>query len=478
MSVKFSFLAAAVSLLMACGGSPEDSESSEKSGGGRAPSIVFFTATPANLPAAGGSVTLAWSVSGAASLSIDQGVGDVTGLSSKVVSVTAGKTFALTATNAAGSSSGHATVTVAGVLEIHGKLLSYERQPVSGITILIPAKPSVHTDSAGAFTIVGVTPPYEAWIVDTANKILVVYKGLTRSDPVLAHPEPVGSIHHASVSGAITGGSYPEPPMHHTTVSFSSPEARTHNSTDGNGAYILPTSWRGQGSTVGALHALQIRETSSGIPAEYKGYGKRELTLSDGLLFGPQNISMNPVASSRLSGSVLAPAGYTLSLKAAFLSVGSGPDLLFVADSSSASSFSYVSPNIPNTSLILWSVASKAGNSVLGLRAGLAANSTGVNMTIPAAAEPISPLDAATGVNGTSTFSWSAFSNGVHQIFFNPGVAGLPSYYVWTTSTTTTIPDGNGLGLGLPAASRYTWHVEGFSPYASTDAAATTAFID
>lgn len=68
-----------------------------------APVIVSFTATPSSLPAGGGNTTLAWNVTGATSLSINQGVGDVTGQTSKAVNVTTTKTFILTATNNSGS---------------------------------------------------------------------------------------------------------------------------------------------------------------------------------------------------------------------------------------------------------------------------------------------------------------------------------------------------------------------------------------
>lgn len=77
-----------------------------------APVIVSFTATPASLPAGGGSTTLAWNVTGASSLSIDDGVGDVTGLTSKVLNVSSTRTFQLTATNAQGSTIATVDVTV------------------------------------------------------------------------------------------------------------------------------------------------------------------------------------------------------------------------------------------------------------------------------------------------------------------------------------------------------------------------------
>jgi sugar lactone lactonase YvrE len=76
------------------------------------PSIVSFTASPTSLGVGGGNVNFAWNVTGATSLSINQGIGTVTG-SSISRNVSSSTAFTLTATNANGSvDSGSVTVTV------------------------------------------------------------------------------------------------------------------------------------------------------------------------------------------------------------------------------------------------------------------------------------------------------------------------------------------------------------------------------
>ena len=66
------------------------------------PVISDFHASP-NDVATGSQTTLSWTVTGANTLSIDQGVGDVTGQTSKAVIVSADTIFTLTATNDGGS---------------------------------------------------------------------------------------------------------------------------------------------------------------------------------------------------------------------------------------------------------------------------------------------------------------------------------------------------------------------------------------
>jgi len=99
---------AAIFLAAACG-------QSTKAGSG-VPIITSFTVAPTTLPAGGGSITLAWTVTGATTLSINGGVGTVTPVTTGSISgtVTATATFTLTATNASGNSMANATVTVGG----------------------------------------------------------------------------------------------------------------------------------------------------------------------------------------------------------------------------------------------------------------------------------------------------------------------------------------------------------------------------
>lgn len=77
-----------------------------------APVLTGFTATPTTLPNGGGVVTLAWTASDASTLTIDQGVGDVSGQVNASANVSTSTTFTLTATNAIGSTTATTTVTV------------------------------------------------------------------------------------------------------------------------------------------------------------------------------------------------------------------------------------------------------------------------------------------------------------------------------------------------------------------------------
>jgi Bacterial Ig-like domain len=75
--------------------------------------ITSFTASPPSLPTTGGNTTLAWITEGATTLSIDQGVGVVTGTSVLVTNLTTTKTFTLTASNGTENATTTTTLEVA-----------------------------------------------------------------------------------------------------------------------------------------------------------------------------------------------------------------------------------------------------------------------------------------------------------------------------------------------------------------------------
>ena len=97
--------------LLGCGGTATPGGTGVGPRGGQQPSIASFTSSPA-IVAPGGASTLSWTVAGATALSIDQGIGSVTGTSTSV-SPTTTTTYTLTAENSQGSTTATATVTVA-----------------------------------------------------------------------------------------------------------------------------------------------------------------------------------------------------------------------------------------------------------------------------------------------------------------------------------------------------------------------------
>jgi hypothetical protein len=101
------------------------------------PVILSFSAAPPSLPTGGGQTTLSWEVQNATGLSIDQGVGVVTG-TSKAVTATATTIYTLTATNADGSTTATTAVVIGQNPSIVGDRWVYMVSPTSAETFLGP----------------------------------------------------------------------------------------------------------------------------------------------------------------------------------------------------------------------------------------------------------------------------------------------------------------------------------------------------
>ena len=103
------------------------------------PSISFFTATPSTVDP-GETVTLSWSTTKADSLSIDQGIGEVTGsTSSTQVVVNALTTYILSAVNSHGTTTASATVVLnsSSAPTIHSFTATPNLLPLSGGTVTL-----------------------------------------------------------------------------------------------------------------------------------------------------------------------------------------------------------------------------------------------------------------------------------------------------------------------------------------------------
>lgn len=113
-----------------------------------APMIQDFGTSNTN-PPAGGTVTLSWNTVFEDTLSIDQGVGDVTGLSSKDVVVAADTTYTLTAINSNGTTTEVLPISVLTTLPVINSFAVSEDQVLAGTPVTL----SWNVDDAASVTL-------------------------------------------------------------------------------------------------------------------------------------------------------------------------------------------------------------------------------------------------------------------------------------------------------------------------------------
>ena len=206
-SVISSLVLAWILGIAGCGGT-SDATGGGANSSGTAPAIASFAAAPLTVTS-GGSATLAWNVTGATSLSIDHGVGAVSG-STVAVTPAATTTYTLTATNGSGSSTASATITVSNAAGLTYSITGTVAGAVTdGVTISLSgaASATTTTDASGTYTFTSlsdgayvVAPSRTGCSFDPASRSVTVNGSNVGDQNFMASVTPTHSV-----SGAVTG---------------------------------------------------------------------------------------------------------------------------------------------------------------------------------------------------------------------------------------------------------------------------------
>ena len=376
-----------------------------------------------------------------------------------------------------GCSSDSDSPTGSSTITVSGRVVDGQRRPVPNAPVVITGLPAVTSNANGAFSIAGVTPPYDITVVISSTKLGITYRGLTRSDPTLVNLfSSSPATNNATISGTVSGGAgYPLPANHTSSVVYVSPEASGGSTpSSGTGTYSLNLSWDGISTTTGTLHALQWETSGTGMPLAYKGYAtKAGVIVSNGGSFPNQNLPMASVTSGTISGTITVPGTVTLAAKVLSLAFSSTRSISLGSESGAAAAFTYTVPNVTGTTITLGALGSGAGGQAIASKTGILVGASGVALTLPEVPQLSLPVNAASNVTNTTPFSWTTHSSMVYIAYFF-GPANEPIYLVVVGTASTTIPDLTSLGLGLPASAGYTWYLIMYGPNASIDAAAGT----
>ncbi|WNG56707.1 carboxypeptidase regulatory-like domain-containing protein [Archangium gephyra] len=373
-------------------------------------------------------------------------------------------------------------------ITVTGKVLDENGRPVKHASILIPGngRQAAALDSTGAFSIEGVTAPYDVIVVQREIRTATVYKGLSRRDLTLPYITNVeirdDDYRTARLEGTVTGGSTPYD-VSSPKVDFVSAASSGTAFADPDGTYSGEVNWNGPDSITGTLYAIQMESSAPFTPpSSYLGFGRRDnVTLSNDTTSSALDITMNSVTDSHLGGSVTVPNGYALSTIGVTLvpEPNASIDLFYAPEL--GGTFNYVVPQIPQSTFTVQASASfenpadpfNTASSML-YKKGLTAGTSNAALVLQEAARPSQPADNATEVTRATEFSWTAFTGGIHQFHIQemdtaPDTSSY-SVYIFTSGTQTTLPDLSVFDMSLPANATFTWNVQSIAPVASMDA--------
>ena len=363
---------------------------------------------------------------------------------------------------------------------VSGSVRDRVAEPISGATVLV-GKSSATSSSDGTFSIPGVVTPYDITAVLPAQNTALIYKGLTRSDPVLLYPDVTGAERTATISGTAPPASGSA-----TVVLFVSNGRYAFGSgrVDATtGQYAFSVRWYGSYDTdAGQLYVLRFRWTTdgSGLPASYDGYASRPLTISAGGDFSGNDFAATDLTDppeQSISGAITVPASYALNARELYVIFGRGA-LYWEEKNASSNAFTYT---VPAQAGVTFTVAARAvdgsSRSSSFFRGGISGNTSNVSVPLAAAPQLASPANGASGVDTTIPFSWTqGQGTGVNVFKVWPGNGTGPTYFVFTTGADANIPDLAAEGMGLPTGASYYWQIYRIFPVASVDDAAAEGY--
>jgi hypothetical protein len=371
------------------------------------------------------------------------------------------------------------TITVSGFVK------DFDGEPVAGVPVIIKGKAPVTTDANGAFTVSNVSKPYEARVIFSTDQAAIVYQGLTRSDPTLIYLGITSIWKTATISGFV-----PPAAGKVTRVFFvSSTMAWSTDADQGTGSYTLSVNWRGTANSMsGTLQVLRWTQNSSGLPSQYDAYGfENNLTVSSGGNFPNNNFAVADLTDppeQNISGSIARPtSSYVLTSKTLYLFLGDAG--IYLGQESGAGlsdNFSYVVPSITGATFgvdVDATLSATPTNRYTNYnKRGIAGGSSGITVNLASAPQLNIPAHNGSGIDTTTQFLWTMGSGGgICVLYIYPSNFVGPSFYIFTASNSSSIPNLAPQGLGLPSNLSYTWQVAQVFPVSSIDDAASANFL-
>jgi len=433
-----------------------------------APSITAFTASSTQLPYQGGNVTLNWTTSGATTLSIDQGVGTVTGTTTRIVPVPTTRTFTLTARNKWGTTTRNVTVNVALPITVTGSVRDRLGTPIPNATVTITGYPGTTTDASGNFTVPTVAQPYDLTVLDPRSDFTTIYQGATLANPAIKLQVVSDRPYFSNVSGNITGNTTPEAT---TTLNITAGGASSRTMAQDN-AYSFTPRWIKGETAAATLHTLQsVKNPTTGRIQSYPAYGNTTVKLSHGYTLNGYDVALNPVLQGGIAGGVSFPSGYTPDLQALNITYPRSTASGFVTGGDtyaleelieSTSNFSYVTPDIAGASFTILATASGPnGEHVSAYRRDLGPRSDGVFLKTALPPALVSP---APGV-ASDTFAWNDNASGLYTLQFFDDMA-FRATTVYTQRNQVKLA---GTGVKFTPGAQIEWSVNRQQPLVTVD---------
>ncbi|MEO8665782.1 MAG: hypothetical protein ABI462_09820 [Ignavibacteria bacterium] len=357
-------------------------------------------------------------------------------------------------------------------ITVSGKAVDQIGSGIVSATIVIGD--SIKTTAAdGSFSISNVTVPYDVKIITGGTGM--VYKGLTTASPKLlglgAAVTPNSATLNVTLPALVANQS--------ATVIFTdqSTVQASDNFTFPATAANITVDWAaGSGTSISGKIIVLVYTLAGGNITTYDKTGEKPQALNNGgvqaVNFTAAELTTNP-GELTISGSLTIPAGFTspnnlLGLK--YITNASN-QYVSVIDYFSTAAFNYVVPTgLATTPQFVVGGGVTGPVSIQKTSRYVIATAPNPSLTIVLETPPnlTTPPNAATNIDTNTNFTYTTGSGtGIYLASFS---TVSKTFYVFTNSTTTKIPNLNAFGLGVGSSLAYNWNVIRINDITTTDA--------
>jgi hypothetical protein len=370
--------------------------------------------------------------------------------------------------------------------DLAGRVVNLFGQAVAGARVTIGAGSVVTTDAQGKFTVSNAAPAYDAAVaVEEPIAALngppsigraVVYRGLTRRDPVFYIPEMKvvqGSVVHSNsppqtiLSTGSSGGGQILLWAFTNALGF----VATGDFTGAPKFFI----WFGPSDAVNVGSLALLFASSGGITAS----GSAPFTAGEAT--SSITVPLTTTTPLTVSGTARPAAGCLIGVQEVVVPSSDGRTASVLASAGPRQPDGSVPFTIPVgfTNDLPLSLRIPVGCAILGtsvVARRLSPSTTNLDVNVPAPPQITAPAPFGTATSATS-LTWTAPSGAVSVLHFDridTNGALLGTLDVATASTSTTFPDLTALGAVVLPGSTLNWRVESWGGVNGTDGLAAT----
>ena len=366
-------------------------------------------------------------------------------------------------------------------LVVRGRVVDFYQRPVPDVPVSI-GEQRVVSDADGRFSIAGVSAPYDVSLLldflrdGVPARYGYVYQDLTRADPTLQVYSALPQRAVSSLDVTFDVSDFDADPQRGLIFGFASADTDFADGLLSNGTTSIlgGLSWAGPVSTAGNAHALLVSRpdgVEGAPPFAYQQHLATPLVATDETVAAVA-FTMQPggIAAAAIAGNV---SGDTLGDRTNLVALrfADGTALPLIEESTPGESFSYLVPELPDSSLVVAASQGFIAPFAIAWQDGIAAGQTGLAFALPSPVRLGAPQPDAT-IQPDTPFSWSRPSGAAHTFLWHVELENDSVYqgvFVATARTEIQLPSFPD-GFTLPAGSSAVWSVETHGDLPDVDA--------